>query len=96
MNAIFDKRCARCLRPLSDRDLEAAVTAMHAAAATFGQPHLHSGRGIQQLRPGLYECRSGLGLRLLFERHADTLHFVFAGNHDAVQAHLKNRRRKPR
>lgn len=91
MNAIFDRRCARCLRPLSDPELAAATAAMHAAAATFGQPHLHSGRGIQQLRPGLYECRSGLGLRLLFERHGDTLHFVFAGKHDAIQAYLKNR-----
>ena len=96
MKAVLEKSGARCLRPLSDRDLEAATAAMHAAAATFGQPHLHSGRGIQQLRPGLYECRSGLGLRLLFERHAATLHFVFAGNHDDIQAYLKNRRRKPR
>ncbi len=65
---------------------------MHAAAATFVQPHLHSGRGIRQLKPGLYECRSGLGLRLLFERSGDDLLFVFAGNHDEVKAYLKNRR----
>lgn len=65
---------------------------MQATAATFGQPHLHTGRGIQQLRTGLYECRSGLGLRLLFERHADDLLFIFAGNHDQIKAYLKNRR----
>ena len=92
MKAVFDRRCARCLRFLSDAGLAAAHTAMQATAATFGQPHLHSGRGIQRLRPGLYECRSGLGLRLLFERHGDRLVFTFAGNHDQVQAYLKNRR----
>ena len=62
------------------------------AAAVFGQPHLHSGLGIQPLRLGLYECRSGLGLRLLFERRGDSLVFTFAGNHDQVRAYLKNKR----
>lgn len=92
MRAVYQKSCARCLSPLSDRELEAAHIAMHAAASAFGQPHLHSGRGIRQLKPGLYECRSGLGLRLLFERQGEDLIFIFAGNHDQVQAYLKNRR----
>ena len=92
MKAVFDQRCARCLRPLTDAELAAAHLTMNSTAATFGQPHLHSGRSIQRLRPSLYECRSGLGLRLLFERHGDSLVFMFAGNHDQVQAYLKNRR----
>lgn len=92
MKATYDKACARCLVPLSDRQLASAHAAMQAAAATFGQPHLHSGRSIRRLSPGLYECRSGLGLRLLFERHGDELQFTFAGNHDEIRAYLKNRR----
>jgi len=65
--------------------------AMHGTAATFGQPHVHGGIGVQRLRQNLYECRAGLGLRLLFERHGEELLFVFAGNHDDVKAYLKNR-----
>ena len=65
---------------------------MQAAAGTFGQPHLHTGRGIREIKPGLYECRSGLGLRLLFRREGENLHFLFAGNHDEIRAYLRNRR----
>jgi len=96
VKVLLSKRFRDCLRGLSETDLQSSGAALNTAAATFGQPHLHSGRGIQQLRPGLHECRSGLGLRLLFERHADALHFVFAGNHGEIQACLKNRRRKSR
>ena len=92
MKAGFDQHCGRCLRTLSERELAAAIAAMQSASAVFGQPHLHSGLGIQPLRLGLYECRSGLGLRLLFERRGDSLVFTFAGNHDQVRAYLKNKR----
>ena len=66
--------------------------AMNLAAAAFGQPHLHSGRGIRELGKGMYECRAGIHLRLLFKREADTLLFEFAGSHDEVRAWIKNRR----
>ena len=66
--------------------------AMNLAAAVFGQPHLHSGRGIRELKKGMYECRTGIDLRLLFKREGDTLQFVFAGTHDEVRARLKNLR----
>ena len=83
--------CARTLHRRSDAEIEAAWSAMRATAAIFGQPHLHSGRGIRQLRPGLYECRSGLGLRLVFEREKDAVVFVFSGSHDEVQDFLRDR-----
>lgn len=38
-----------------------------------------------------FECRVGLHLRLVFSRKDDALVFDFAGNHDEVQAYLKNR-----
>jgi hypothetical protein len=33
----------------------------------FGNPHIHSGIGVRKLRPRLYEARTDLGERLLFE-----------------------------
>jgi len=81
-------------RQLKKQDVDArqrVFDAMNLAAATFGQPHLHSGRGIRELGRGTYECRAGIDLRLLFKREADTLLFEFAGTHDEVRAWLKNR-----
>jgi hypothetical protein len=57
----------------------------------FGQPHLHSGLSIRQLGGGLIECRTGLGLRLVFQARKGVLTFDFAGSHDGAQAYLKNR-----
>ena len=92
MRVAYDKRFVRSIAQLSGEQVAALQRAGATAAVTFGQPHLHSGRGIQELRPGLYECRAGLGLRLLFARHGDELLFIFAGNHDQVKAYLRNRR----
>ncbi len=91
MNAVYDKRPLRCIRRLSDRELMVVHAAMHGTTAAFGRPHVHAGSGVQRLHENLYECRAGLGLRLLFEPHGDELLFVFAGNHDEVRAFLKNR-----
>jgi hypothetical protein len=91
VKAVHDKRLLRCIRRLSDRELMAVHAAMHGTAAAFGRPHIHAGTGVQRLRENLFECRAGLGLRLLFERHSDELLFVFAGNHGEVRAFLRNR-----
>lgn len=65
---------------------------MQLAAAAWGQPHLHSGRGIRRLSPGVYECRVGRNTRLVSIPSAKGLLFDFAGNHDEIRAYLKNRR----
>ncbi len=91
MKAVYDRRLQRCIRRLSDRELIVIHAAINGRAAAFGRPHVHTGTGIQQLFGNLYECRAGLGLRLIFERHGDELLFVFSGNHDEVRAFLRNR-----
>ncbi len=92
MKVILTQRFKSCLRGWSEADLQAAGGAINTAAATFGQPHLHKGRGIRQLKPRVYETRAGTARRLIFTRADDALFFEFAGNHDQVQAYLKNRR----
>lgn len=68
------------------------LAAMHAAAANWGRPHLHGGVGIRRLRSDVFECRCGRSVRLVFSREGETLPFDFAGNHDEVQAYLRNQR----
>ena len=82
----------RCLKKCDDETLANVIESMNAAAGTFGQPHLHKGRGIRELTKGVYECRVGLALRLVFTRRDDDLIFELAGNHDQVRAWMKNRR----
>ena len=84
-------RFRACLRK-GRLDRQAVFAAMQLAAAAWGQPHLHSGRGLRRLAAGVYECRLDRDTRLLFFPEMEGLLFDFAGNHDQVQAYLKNRR----
>ena len=58
----------------------------------FGRPHAHSGLAIRKLLGCLYECRTGLAWRLIFEAHQGVLTFDFAGDHDEVQNYLRGKR----
>jgi hypothetical protein len=74
----------------ADRRDEVFV-AMRAAAAAYGQPHLHSGLGLRRIRPFM-ECRCGLDLRLVFRREGRALVFHVCGTHDEIESFLKNQR----
>ena len=58
----------------------------------FGNPHAHTGLAIRKLGKNLYECRTGLAWRLVFEAQKGVLTFDFAGDHDEVQNHLRGKR----
>lgn len=92
MKITLTKKFKASLRGLPDEELRTIGAALNTAAATFGHPHLHQGRGIRRLQKGTYEVRAGLSRRLIFARQGDVLEFDFSGNHDQVQAYLKNRR----
>ena len=68
------------------------VAALNAMRDGFSQPHAHSGLSIRKLGKNLYECRTGLALRMVFEARKGVLTFDFCGNHDQIQAYLRNRR----
>lgn len=76
----------------SGLDRKEVWAAMQLTAAAWSQPHLHGGRGIRRLSPGVYECRLGRVTRLLFMPSGNGLLFDLAGNHDQIRAYLKNRR----
>ncbi|GDY19817.1 hypothetical protein LBMAG56_11620 [Verrucomicrobiota bacterium] len=55
----------------------------------FGQPHIHHGLGIRQLRKRVYEVRVGLQLRAGFTVVGGSLLVQTVGNHDHIRAWLK-------
>jgi mRNA-degrading endonuclease YafQ of YafQ-DinJ toxin-antitoxin module len=57
----------------------------------FGKPHVHAGLSIRKLGRNLYECRTGLDWRLVFEAQKGLLVFDFAGNHNEVLNYLRRR-----
>jgi hypothetical protein len=73
-------------------DRAAVFASMQFAAAAWGQPHLHGGRGIRRLSPRVYECRLGRDIRLVFLPTAQGRLFDLVGTHDEIRAYLKNRR----
>jgi hypothetical protein len=81
------------LRALDRQSRQALGQAINDARDAWGQPHLHAGAGIRKLKQSYFECRSGLGLRLVFEDFgADGLYFIFMGNHDEIRRFLKSSR----
>ena len=85
--ASFDRAFAR-LTPEQQENVRSAIDLIPSA---FGRPHLHGGIGIRPF--GTYfECRSGLGLRILFLVESGDFILVTVGNHDQVRAYLRNNR----
>ena len=91
MKTIFSKRFMACLRDASDEELQAVERACRLAEGSFGRPHQHAGVGLRRLGSNRFECRVSVSRRLVFSRAGDALLFDFAGNHDEVQAYLRNR-----
>ena len=68
------------------------IAALNLIKEGFGQPHAHTGLSIRKLGKHLYECRTGLAWRLVFEAQKGELVFDFAGDHDEVQNYLRGKR----
>jgi hypothetical protein len=83
-NSILDDIAA-----LPDAHAAIVIKALESIPASFGRPHSHSGLGIRQLRPGIYEARIGLARRVVFTRESDTLSVQFIGNHNEVRRWLQ-------
>jgi hypothetical protein len=73
------------------RDAEVSAT-LKLVVDGFGKPHAHTGLAIRKLGKYLYECRTDLAWRLIFEAHKGMLTFDFAGDHDEMQNYLRSKR----
>jgi hypothetical protein len=86
----LSKRFKRIVRDASRED--EVIAALNLVKEGFGRPHAHTGLSIRKLGKHLYECRTGLAWRLVFEAQKGELVFDFAGDHDEVQNYLRGKR----
>ena len=86
----LSKRFKKIVRE-AGREAEVSA-ALRLVLEGFGRPHAHSGLAIRKLGKHLYECRTGLAWRLVFEAQKGVLTFDFAGDHDEVQTYLRGSR----
>lgn len=70
---------------------EEVIAALRQVEEGFGQPHRHTGLSIRKLGKNLYECRTSLDWRLVFEAEKGRLTFDFVGDHRAVLNYLRGR-----
>ena len=82
----FRKRVAK----LSGAQRNQVAQSLTALQDGFGSPHLHSGLRIRRLRKDLFECRSGLHLRIVFFAEKGLLTAYDVMTHDEVRAWLKS------
>ena len=86
----LSKRFKKIVREAGREDEVSA--ALKLVIEGFGNPHAHSGLSIRKLGKSLYECRTGLAWRLVFEAQKGVLTFDFAGDHDEVQNYIRGKR----
>ena len=86
----LSKRFKKIVRA-ARREAEVSAT-LRLVVEGFGKPHAHTGLAIRKLGKRLYECRTGLAWRLVFEARKGVLTFDFAGDHGAVQNYLRGQR----
>lgn len=81
----------RAFRRLNSAQQTAVEALLQKLPDAFGRPHRHVGFGLRPF--GRYfECRAGLGLRMLFLVARGDFFLVTVGNHDAIRAYIKNNR----
>jgi mRNA-degrading endonuclease RelE of RelBE toxin-antitoxin system len=90
LSVLLNPRFLATLKHLSDADVRRTEEALRVLPDCFGLPHRHAGISIRRLRKNMYECRSGLKVRILFRVHAQALEVLFIGNHDDVRSFIRN------
>jgi hypothetical protein len=86
----LSKRFKKIVRDAGRED--EVIVALNLIKEGFENPHAHTSLSIRKLGRRLYECRTSLAWRLVFEAQKGELVFDFAGNHDEVQSYLRGRR----
>ena len=82
---------ARAFRRLTPTQQAAVNEVLGQLPGAFGRPHRHAGLGLRPF--GRYfECRAGLGLRVLFLVDQGDFFLATVGNHDQIRSYIKNNR----
>lgn len=85
----LSKRFKRIVRE-ARREAEVSAT-LKLVVEGFGDPHAHTGLAIRKLGKHLYECRTRLSWRLVFEAYKGGLVFDFAGDHAEVRNYIRGK-----
>jgi mRNA-degrading endonuclease RelE of RelBE toxin-antitoxin system len=91
LRVVVDKSVSSALAKLTPDTQSEVLAELRRLPGAFGRPHIHAGLGIRQLRPGVYEARVGLEVRVVFERDGDLLVIKTVGDHGDVRRYLSNR-----
>ena len=86
----IDPTVLRRLQNLPKNERSECLLALCELPQAFGRPHLHSGLAIRKLGDKLFECRSNISLRFIFQDRQADLFVSFLGNHDEVKALLQS------
>ena len=82
----------RHIRALPELERAAACEALLNLSTAFGDARHHAGLGLRKLHgSGVFEIRTGLGLRFVFLVQDQTATLVLAGRHDQVRRWLARR-----
>lgn len=79
----------RALAKLSAQQQRRVSLAVEQLERSFGRPHLHAGIGVRSVG-NFFECRAGLGLRILFVSSSGDLILVTVGSHDHIARFIRN------
>ena len=88
----IDPDVLRGLRKLPRAEKFECLLALCGLVESFGQPHVHSGLGIRKLGDKLFECRSSLALRFIFQDRQTDLFVSSLGDHDDIKSLLRSGR----
>ena len=86
-----DKSIRAALAKLAPDRQADVLAALRELPSAFGRPHAHAGIRLRQLRRGIFEARSGLQCRIVFERDGDLLVVKALGTHDEIRRFLRKR-----
>ena len=91
MRITCTERFQRDFKKLSEQEKNHFYSVLPKIQNVLGKPHLHGGIGIRKLHSsGIYEVRMGLRLRVVFGLKGKKIILHRIGDHETVQAYLKN------
>jgi mRNA-degrading endonuclease RelE of RelBE toxin-antitoxin system len=85
-----EKSFLRAYKKLGLSDQTQVRAALAKLPQLIGKAHEHHGTSVRRLNPGVFELRVGLRFRVIFTLSRDIAILWTVGDHDHVQAWLRN------
>lgn len=89
MKVYFEPSFSRFIKRIDPHIKEGIKKSLSEVIDFYSTGQKTTGLGIKHLRGTLWEARSGIKIRVLYDLSADQLTFILAGSHDDVKNFLK-------